>query len=209
MKKKSKFFMLVLVIAFTFVLGFSLGGYFASLDTDVNKILKESELDAESFLIEQQLAETFGLDCEFSQSRLAALSEQLWKLGQLLGKETAEQELGKEGYNFLKRKFHLMQIKTYSLYKNLEKSCGKDFDVILFYFKRNNEDSKRQGEILNQIVKNFDTKVFAIEFDYSPELKFLEQFHKVSSAPTLVVNFEKSLKGLQDYETIKKHLENG
>lgn len=209
MRNKSKFFVLLLIIAFVFVLGFGLGNYFTSSDGSVHKIIQESELNAESFLIEQQLIETLGANCEFSQARLSALSEQLWRLGQMLDKETAKEELGPQGYDFLKKKFHLMQIKTYALYKKLEQTCGKEFDIILFYFKREDDASKQQGEILNQVVEDFDTKVFAIEFDYSPELKFLEEFHQVSSAPTLIVNFEDNLEGLQDYEEIKRHIENG
>jgi len=209
MRKKYKFLFLVLIIAFVFALGLCLGSHFAALDGGVHRILKESELNAESFLIEQQLIETLGSDCGFSQDRLAALSEQLWKLGVMLDKESAEEELGEEGYNFLKRKFHLMQIKTYALYKKLEQNCGKEFDVILFYFKRDDPASRQQGDILNQVVNDLDAKVFAIEFGYSPELKFLEEYHEVASAPALVVNFEKRLEGLQEYEAIKRHLENG
>ncbi|HDD70924.1 MAG TPA: hypothetical protein ENF94_02045 [Candidatus Woesearchaeota archaeon] len=208
MRSKSRFFVFVLLSAFIFLLGFGLGNHFALLDGGINKILKESELNAESFLVEQQLSETLGSNCVFSQERLSALSEQLWDLGKMLDKESARKDLGEKWYDLLKRKFHLMQIKTYVLYKKLEQNCGKDFDVILFYFKRDNPDSKQQGEILDRIVDDFGAKVFAVEFGYAPELRFLEQYYGIDSAPALVINFDKKLEGLQSYDVIKKILEN-
>ncbi len=205
--KKSKFLVLILLLFFVFLLGLGLGNYFASLDSGTSKILKESELNAESFLIEQQLIETLGSTCEFSQARLSALSEQLWNLGKMLDDESAKEELGKEKFDLLKRKFHLMQVKTYALYKKLEQNCGKDFDVILFYFKKNDIDSKKQGEILDNVVADFNTKIFAIEFDYAVELGFLEEYYNITNAPALIINFEDKFEGLQEYESIKNELE--
>jgi hypothetical protein len=209
MKKKINFLFIILLISFSFILGFTLGNSFSEIDGETNKLIRESELNAESFLIEQQLTEILGADCEFSQKRLSKLSEQLWHLGKILEKEDSKKEIGKERYNYLKKKFHLMQIKTYTLCKSIEENCGKKSDIILFYFKRNDEKSKKQGIILDKIVEEFKTKVFAIEFDYANEIKFLEDFYKINNAPALVINFNTIKIGLIEFDEIKKILENG
>ncbi len=206
MREKSKLLILILVVAFVFMLGFGLGNYFTSLGTSTSKLLKDSELNAESFLIEQQLIDTLGSDCDFSRARLSVLSEQLWHLGKVLDEESSKEELGEAKFDLLKKKFHLTQIKTYSLYKNLEKTCGKESDVILFYFNKNDPASKEQGEILDDIVNDVDAKVFAIEFAYAPEIKFLEEYYEIKKAPTLVINFKDKLDGLQPYDAVKKEL---
>ncbi len=206
MRNKSILLFVLLIVAFVFLLGFGLGNYFGSTDVIAGKILKQSELDAESFLIEQQLIDTFGINCEISKSRLSALSEQLWKLGKSLDSKQSIEKLGKNRYDFLKRKYHLMQIKTYSLYKNLEDDCDKELDVILFYFDKNNPDSKEQGDILDKIAENFDARIFAIEFDYAPEIKFLERFYHINKAPAIVINFQDTLTGVQDYDVIEEIL---
>lgn len=208
MRKRSRFLVLILIVAFVFFLGFGVGSYFVSLDGDVSKFVKESELNSESFLVEQQLIETFGSDCVFSQGRLSDLSKQLWNLGKLLDDDSAKSELGESGYDYLKRKFHLMQIKTYSLYKRIEESCGKDVDVILFYFKKDDLLSKKQGDVLDQIGTEYDARVFAIELDYSPELMFLQDYYSIYEAPSLVINFDNVLREFNDFSSVENFLEN-
>ncbi len=206
MRNKSIFLFVLMIVAFVFLLGLGLGNYFGSIDAKAGKILKQSELDAESFLIEQQLIDTFGSNCDISKTRLSALSEQLWQLGKSLDSDSAREELGEEQYNFLKRKYHLMQIKTYSLYKNLENNCDKESDIILFYFNKNNPASKEQGDILDKIAENFDARIFAIEFNYAPEIKFLERYYNIDKAPAIVINFQDTLIGVQDFEVIEEIL---
>lgn len=191
-----------LLVCIVFVIGVILGNSWNTGQTEISKTLKQSELDTESFLVEQELFESFETNCALTEKRLSSLSDELWKLGKILGAQNAKQELGEENYNFLKRKYHLMQIRTYVLDKKLQQDCGVKTNIILFYFKQDDTLSEQQGKILDELVKQYPLHVFAIEYQYSKELEFLEDYYEIKNTPTLVVNFEKILPGLNTKEQL-------
>ncbi|MCX6708109.1 MAG: hypothetical protein NTW67_00465 [Candidatus Woesearchaeota archaeon] len=191
-----------LLVCIVFVIGIILGNSWNSGQTEISKTLKQSELYTESFLVEQELFESFETNCALAEKRLSSLSDELWKMGKILGAQNAKQELGEENYNFLKRKYHLMQIRTYVLDKKLQQDCGIKTNIILFYFKQDDTLSEQQGKILDELVEQYPLHVFAIEYQYSKELEFLEDYYEIKNTPTLVVNFEKALPGLNTKEQL-------
>lgn len=201
MRKQQLFVTTVLLVLVVFVIGVFVGGEWSGTESSVESTLKQSELSAESFLVEQELFESFDTSCELTQQRLASLSDGLWRLGQTLAGPEAEEQLGVENYNFLKRKFHLMQIRAYVLYKQFLDNCG-EVNVVLFYYMRGDADSERQGEILDSLVDEHDMKVFAVEYDYSKDLAFLEDYYGVETTPFLIVNYDHEFSGLTPAEDI-------
>ena len=199
-----RFLIIALVIAFTFTIGFILGSNFAS--GKLNQIassLKQSELTAQSIFLEQQLIAEVG--CDKAKKRIEDLSLKLWDLGKLIGGEEAEKNLGKRNYLLLKKKFHLSQIETSLLYKNLIEECNLKDNVIIFYFSRNQSESAEQGKILDEFAKK-GAKIFAIEFNFTPELNFFERFFDVKTTPAIIINFNKKFEGLTKYEEIEKEI---
>lgn len=193
----------LLLLTIVFALGVIVGNVQTSEDDALTKLLRQSELDSESVLVEQELFDTLGTDCIAFENRLRTLSHELWNLGKVL--DTTEQELG-TSYNFLKRKYHLLQLRTYTLIKKLQDDCDKQTNVVLFYFSRNDNNSFEQGRILDSLVRTFNITVFAIEYNYSKELSFVEDYYKITTTPSSVVNFEHVLTGLQDEDAIKTYL---
>ncbi len=201
--KKQVLVITILLIGVVFAVGIILGNAWNSSETNgAAKILRQSELDAESFLIEQELFESFETNCALAEKRLSTLGEELWKLGKVLGTPDAKEKLAEEDYSFLKRKYHLLQIRTYILNKKLQTDCGSTTNVILFYFTHNDPLSEQQGKILDELVATHALHVFAIEYDYSKELKFLEDYYEISSPPALVVNFQHVLPGMTTTEQL-------
>ncbi|MBW2969124.1 hypothetical protein KY304_00575 [Candidatus Woesearchaeota archaeon] len=204
MAKKRLYLTSLLLIIVVFIIGVIIGHSFSNPELkEINKIIKNSELTTESYLIEQELFEDFDNNCDLSKIRLASLSSELWKLGKLLASSSAENDLGRENYNFLKRKYHLMQIKTFILYHKLKKECSIDETVVLFYYSRNDPDSLDQGNVLDRLVEDLGIRVFAIERDYADELKFLEQYYDIEMSPSLVIDYDVKKQGFTDYETLK------
>jgi hypothetical protein len=200
---KQKLLTILLLIAVVFATGILLGSAWKTSSADeVSKLLRQSELDAESFLVEQNLFDNFETNCELAEKRLTSLSKELWDLGKLLGDKKAEEKLGEIDYHFLKKKYHLMQIRTYVLEQKLQNDCSRKVNVILLYFDKNGVDSEIQGKILDGLVEQYNLHVFAIEHDYSNELKFLEDYYEIKTAPYIVVNFNHKLEGLQNSENI-------
>ncbi|MEM2916111.1 MAG: hypothetical protein QXT19_02020 [Candidatus Woesearchaeota archaeon] len=203
MVKRQTYISMILLLILVFATGIIVGRSVSNPElSEVNKFIKQSELATESYLIEQELFAGMEKNCDLAKLRLSALSRELWQLGKLLGSETAKEDLGMANYDFLKRKFHLMQIKTYTLYHRLSQDCAVDVPVILFYYSQNDSKSLEQGAILDKLVSGFDVTVFAIEYNYSPELRFLEDYYEISTTPSIVVNFDIVRKGLTPYEEL-------
>jgi hypothetical protein len=203
MVKRQTYLSIILLLILVFAIGIIVGRNAGNPElSDVNNFIKQSELTTESYLLEQELFSGMEKNCDLAKLRLSALSSELWQLGKLIGSETAKQDLGEANYNFLKRKFHLMQIKTYTLYHGLNQDCAVNVPVMLFYYSQNDSNSEEQGIILDRLVKEFDVKVFAIEYNYSQELRFLEDYYEISTTPSVVVNFGTVRKGLQPYDEL-------
>lgn len=207
MVKKQVFIITLLLLILVFAVGIIIGNSFSNQELkEINKIIRNSELSTESYLIEQELFKDFEKNCELSKIRLSSLSSELWRLGKLLASQTAKQDLGEYNYDFLKRKYHLMQIKTFVLYYQLKDECKIEDKVILFYFSRNDPDSLEQGKILDRLVADLNVRVFAIERAYAEELIFLEQYYDITEAPSLIIDYEIKRKGLTSYNELKSLL---
>ena len=130
-KKKLTYLGVVLTLTVVFLVGITLGWSLSnSKFTEATKLIRENELNTESFLIEQELFETLGSQgCDLARSRLDEFSEQLYQLGQVLGKDTAKKDLGEQNYNILKRRYHLLQLKTYTSTYKFNSSCGYENPV--------------------------------------------------------------------------------
>lgn len=203
MVRRQVFASMVLLLIVVFSIGIIVGRSFSNPElSKVDKFIKQSELSTESYLIEQELFSGFEKNCDLAKMRLSGLSQELWRLGKLLGSETARDDLGAEQYDFLKRKFHLMQIKTYNLYYRLRNDCGLVEPVIVFYYGRNDLLSQEQGRILDRLVEDVGVNVFAIEFNYSSELGFLEDYYGINQTPAVIVNFKTARTGLTSYEDL-------
>jgi len=206
--KQQKQITAILLVIVTFVIGIFVGSAWQdSASSPVEQMLKQSELDAESFLIEQELFDTFDTTCELTRKRLESLSDGLWQLGKLLEAADARADLGEKNYHYLKRKYHLMQTRTYILYKKFTDNCHEDTSIILFYFKRDDPASEMQGQALDALVAEHDVKVFAVELNYSKDLEFLEQYYNATNAPYLVVNYEHTFAGNTPAENILPFLD--
>ena len=199
---KQTFTTTIILFCIVLAVGVIIGNTWKSESTELSKNLRQSELDTESFLVEQELFESFETNCDLAGKRLSTLSEELWKLGKVLGTEDAKERLGEENYNLLKRKYHLTQIRTYVLEKKLQQDCKSTTNVILYYFKQNDPASEQQGKILDELAATYPMHVFAIEYHYSKELEFLEDYYGITKAPSLVVNFEKVLTGPVEKEKL-------
>ncbi len=196
-----------LLVALVFVFGVIVGNMYASsTSTHVIRLLQASELNTESFIIEQELLEAHGAGCDLAQARLGTLSHELWQLGKLLDTPSAKSDLGEEKYGYLKRKFHLQQIRTYLLYLRLHDRCGAQSNVALFFYSQSDPSSREQGAALDRLVATHNVTVFAIEANYSGELRFLEDYYNVTGTPAVVLNFGHAQMGFQAYESLEREL---
>lgn len=207
-KSRKIFFTTVLLLLFAFAAGMLMGKLTGSSKvSEIEMFIKNNELNTESYLIEQQMMENFGdEECGLAGKRLENLGSELWNIGKSLSPDNAEENLGSESYRFMKMKYHLMQIRTYILMHDLKKNCNSTGNVVLFYFSKNDPASKEQGDALDRAVADYNISVFAIEYNYSPELRFMEEYYNITSAPSLVIGFGRPMPGPVQYEDVAREI---
>ncbi len=195
----------VVLLIVIFILGVLIGRRMSDNRVDeISSFIKNNELNTESYLIEQELIENFEQgNCELADARISGLSEELWKIGKSLSPVDAQQSLGEYNYNFLKRKYHLLQIRTYLLFYQFKQHCNTTESIVLFYFSKDGSDSEEQGKILDRLVKNYGITVFAVEHNYSTELSFVEEYYGIKETPALVIDYGPLISGLASYDEVE------
>lgn len=175
-------------------------------------VLEASELAIESAALEQLLFS------EYTPEHCSSLSERQREQAQILarvGRELSEGEqagaFSSREFDVLKKRYHLMQIRSYLQLHKLSINCEEEYLTIIFFYEglggdeRAINNSLEQGLILDEIVDFLGedvVSVYAIERSYADELLFIEEFYDVTYAPSLVINFDKVIEGLRSEDEV-------
>ena len=194
-----------------FISGLILGG---SLDDSrINELvenLNQNELNSESYLVEKEFVTNFGGNkCESSKARINELTKELGKLGPLLLKYESKSIFKETEFDYLKRKYFLLEIKTYNLLSSLKKECNYDIKIILFFYDKDDTNSIRQGYILDSLVaSNKNLYIFSFDrlFNVDPALETVKIHYNINSSPTLIINNDLKKEGLTLLENLKEIL---
>lgn len=201
---KQSYFVFLVVLFIVFTAGIIVGkGFKVEQSSELSRFLKESELSTESYILERDLISNDETGCDIAKIRIKDLSNELYRIGKRLTEEDSQSSISEKEYEYLKRKYHLMQIRTYFLFSKLREDCNTSTNIILYYFGSGDAGSSKQGVVLDKIAEDYDVDIFAIEYNYSPELNFLERFYNITATPALVINYGKKVQGFTGYEQIK------
>src|SRR3989344_341657 len=208
---KSIFLFALVITLIIFAFGFVLGQYMDNFRVnDVDLILKQSELDTESLIVENYFSDVFGLnDCKVASSRFKYYSDKLAYVGNTLTGYENKRMFNKEDYELLKRRYFLLELRTYSLIKNLKDKCGfNNFDTILFFYDPNSEESLKQGSALDKVVlNNKDLYVFSIDRTFDESLiNIVEEYYNITTSPTIILNYDIKKQGFISSGEIKEIL---
>ncbi len=190
---KSKNYILALILTILiFFSGLYLGTQLTSFQ--IKKIEAEQK-DLATYLSSLELRYTLLEEniCDFTN--LNEIGEELDNLGGEL--VTRESKHAKEDGELLQLKepYFLLEIRHYLLLKEIQKKCGRDFDLIIYFYsndRRECSDCEQQGFILSYLQKKsgYD-KVKIYSFDarsQSPAIKTLMKINNVNSVPTIIIN---------------------
>jgi len=191
---KAKKLLIVSAIIATFIfstglfLGYALDGF---RENEILSNIKQNELDTESFILEQQFLDELGGDkCEILSERALTLQPTLTEIGRQLGR-WQNSDFKQDEFNYLKRKYFLTEIRFLMLIETLKQNCNSDYNVIVFFYKIDDDTSKRQGYVLDEITnQNQNVIVLSIDKDYTQEplIDILKSNYDVIEAPSLVIN---------------------
>ena len=169
--------------------------------------LEGNELDTESFLVEQAFWEEFaGDDCNFAEPRLNSISKQLTELGQYLEEYEEKSLFEKDEFEYLARRYFLLEIKAYTLEIELREECGLDNTVILFFYGNDDPDSVNQGLILDRIVEKSDSSidVYSVNKDFEGDeaVDSIKLFYEITDTPTMIINGETRVEGYVNFPSL-------
>ncbi len=198
----------ILVFSAGLLLGLSLDNTRIS---DLVTTLNQNELNSESYLVEQDFIKTVGGDiCDLSNPRIQDLSSELSKLGQLLSKYEPSNLFRQPEYDYLKAKYFLLEIKTYTLFTNLKEECNYNFDTILFFYDLEQQESLNQGYILDSLVETQgNLHVFSFDRNFNePALEALKLHYNITNSPSIIINNNIKKEELTGKEELKTILDN-
>jgi len=195
-----------------FVAGLFLGWNLDSLrSSELLSDLRNNELDTESYLVERAFWDSYGgEDCNFAEIRLNSLSAELAELGQYLNSYQQKNIFEEEEFQYLTRRYFLLEIRGYILYNELKENCALENDVILYFYGFEDEESQKQGYVLDAIVdrSNGTVDIFSFNKNYPGDgaLETLKLYYNITSTPTTIINGDIKKEGYADYDEIKELL---
>lgn len=160
---------------------------------EMTSIFRQNELDTESYVAEQGFFNSFGSsDCQLLKTSIIHLSDSMGNIGQKLELYGSKSTFETEEFEYLKRKYFISEVKLYSDINNYKKQCSSNYDVILFFYKINDETSIRQGYILDDIYAERKEKLtilsFDIDYNKDPLLDIIKLKYNITASPAVIVN---------------------
>jgi len=109
-------------------------------------------------------------------------------------------------FSLIKREYVISQINYWLLASKTKELCGGDYVTVLYFYDKDEADSRNQGFILDYFKKMFKDQIliFALDskFDEEPMVQILKESYAVTDEPTIIVEEEK-FEGFQSTETLR------
>jgi len=197
-KQPDTFWMFVISIAIAgaiFLAGVLLGWTLDQIrESDILENIKYNELDTESYLIEKNFLEVFGVDeCEVLRSRLWNLKYNINQIGLRL-QDDSKKDI-KTNLDYSKRKYFLAEMKLLILLQDLNKRCNEKYLPIVFFYTKDDSRSDYQGLILTWINERYEEKVAILSFDRDyldePLINTFRKHYNITETSTLIINEQK------------------
>lgn len=202
----------LLLTVLIFAAGILLNHVFDSIRIDtIVDVMRVHELDSDSYQTERFFIEVFEVEgCGAMTGRISGFKTEIRKVGEDLGSYSRFSFFRKYDYDYLKRKYFLLELQFFSLLQTLNQECGASYLPILFFYELDDEESERQGYILQELSENFDQELVVLSFDkdYKDEslVQTMVQGYNITDAPVLIVN-EGVFRGLTYASELKPALQ--
>jgi len=194
MRHKNIVFSSLLLTIFIFTIGVLLnyGLDFVRIST-IESVMSEHEVSTQAYLLETEFTDTFGGDkCAIMQDRITQLKEEVRQVGGDLSSYSRFSFFKKKDFDYLKRKYFLLEIRFLTLIDSVNKECGSPYVPILFFYEIDQDESERQGFILEEFSKarEHQVVVLSLDKDYTDEplVQALVENYDAKKAPVLVID---------------------
>src|SRR3990172_2671245 len=139
----------ILIFAVGILLNHAFDAFRISIIEDV---MIAHEIDTEAYRVERFFTETFGEEqCEIMVARISDLKKEIRKVGEDLGSYSRFSFFRRKDYDYLKRKYFLLELRFLALIQKLNKDCDKPYLPIIFFYEIDQDESERQEFILQDL----------------------------------------------------------
>ena len=153
----------------------------------------------------------FGKDICLDES-YREMSEDLNFQGQIIG--DLEEKMGKdnEGVLFRKKFYTLIQLEHLEFVKDINKECGRNINIVLFFYsneKKDLEKSEELGNLLGTIYeKNKDKMVlYSMDMNLDSEIMTsLRNKYNLGEESVIIVNEEQRFTEINNIKEVEKYL---
>lgn len=157
----------------------------------ITDVMSSHEMSTKAYLLEQEMIDLFGgKRCAAMDRQIAVLKEEIRQVGADLSSYSRFSFFKKNDFDYLKRKYFLLELKFFSLVQGYNAACGQQMIPILYFYEIDQEESERQGFILEDVAKEFDKQVIVLtldkDYDDEPLVGLLLQKFNVTMAPTII-----------------------
>lgn len=179
------------------LLGFSLDNFRSS---DILSSIKLNELETESYIVGESFLDNFEDNkCDTLSLRINEIKRITTKVGSQLSGFDEKSMTIKGDMDYLKRKYTILEVKFLVMLHQFKKECGTKVTTILFFYTKDDSDSKKQGYVLTDLSKRYkeDMVILSIDKDYTDEslVKMLKLKYDIQKSSTLVIDNEIKLEG--------------
>lgn len=144
---KRKIFWTSLVITIIiFVIGLLLSYIldFYRMD-EITKTIETHEIEKSAYYLEQEFADRMGADkCAVMNQRFYDLKMDMNKVGIALNNYWGKSVITKVDFDYLKRKYFLLELEFYALIQKLNLECDTNYVTILFFYEKDDQNSITQ-----------------------------------------------------------------
>ena len=198
--------LLITILLFTVGILINYGMDFVRIESIVD-VMSAHELSRDAYFIETEFTELFGGNrCKIMQERIIGLKYEIQQVGADLSSYSSFSFFKKKDFDYLKRKYFLLELRFLALVHQINKDCGNPYVPIVFFYEIDNDPSERQGFILDELSKHFKKQVVVLSLDKDykdePLVELLTKKYNVTSAPTLIIN-EQKFEGLKYKKELK------
>ncbi len=216
--KKYVFFSSFVLTCLIFIIG-----YIVNYNLDfwrydkIQETIEIQELGTQNYYLEKSFINIIGEDhCQVITRRLNALKSEIRNIGNDLTNYGKGTIFKKKDFDYLKRKYFLLELNLYNLIMTQNEKCGMTTIPIMFFYDIDHGDCTTQGYILEDMSLDdeFKEKIVVLSFDIEYEdenaLNLLKRKYDIKKAPTIIINGEDIIDGLvpetRINQTIQKHL---
>ena len=182
----NKFLLAFIISTFLFIIAISFGSFLSILKVyDIEEMQYDIITDVNANNLGYLLFLEDPCDVEIGNE----INEEISDLGRKLSFMETQRGNGNEEVKRLREYYSLLQIKHYLFMKSIKEECGKDYELVLYFYEECDLCSD-QGFLLKYFKDKYDN-VFVYTFDYYSDndaVKTLKRVHNVTGVPFTVIN---------------------